>query len=291
MSTAGPKPVITRAVKSLAIVVLGALALASAACGAARDPDLELRVIKARAAAAASANAPPPSAPPPATAASTRASGVDASKPAPVGTNMPLKSYTADEIAAILAAVPGNGTSLVADIVLAPAPAPAPQGTVSCTLDAERAPQAVANFVGLAMGQLGWSGRDGVEMKQPLYDGLGFHRIQSNYIIQAGNPTGKVNAGPGWRLAREPGLPEAFDAAGALAMLEDGDAIHGSQFFITVRPSKGLVRQYMAFGRCTSAELVRDISNAETLPETSGKTASVPKNPTLIASIRIRRAD
>lgn len=269
---------------------MGAYTAAWSACGAPRDPDLELRVLKARGAAAAAANAPPPSAPTPPTA-STRATGVDASKPAPVGTNMPLKSYTADEIAAILAAVPGSGKSLVADITLAPAAAPAPQGIVSCTLDSEHAPQTVANFVGLATGQLAWSGVDGAAMKQPLYDGLGFHRIQANYIIQAGNPTGKVNAGPGWRLSREPGIPDAFDAAGALAMLEDGDAIHGSQFFITVRPSKGLTRQYMAFGRCTNVELVRDISNGETMPETSGKTASVPKEPTRIASIKIRRAD
>ena len=74
-------------------------------------------------------------------------------------------------------------------------------GPIRIELFPNHAPRTVANFVGLATGQIEWqSDASTPKQKKPFYDGLGFHRVVTDFIIQTGNPTGKYNAGPGWRL-------------------------------------------------------------------------------------------
>ena len=143
----------------------------------------------------------------------------------------------------------------------------------------------------MALGLTPWKARDdGPDQTRPFYDGLGFHRTLDDFIIQAGNPTGAYNAGPGWRIARETGANDLFTELGTLAMIDDGDATHGSQFFIALRADKSLGRRYVAFGRCNNLDLVRTIANAEKKPTTEGKPNS-PKEPVSIERIALRRTE
>jgi len=233
------------------------------ACGAPRDPELEKQVLiarqeKARAPAEDEGSSPP-------------------AVSAPVG--RPTKTYSGEEIAKLLgnAAISGQGTNLVAVVTTE-------QGVLTCTLD-ERAPQTVANFVGLASGQLEWQDAAGAPRKGAFYDGLTFHRVVHEFIIQTGNPTGKTNAGPGWRIAREQGANELFLQPGAMGMIEDGDATHGSQFFVTAKADKGLGNTYSAFGRCDAVDLVKAVSSAE---KKAGDAKS-PAQPVSITSIKVQR--
>jgi len=198
---------------------------------------------------------------------------------------IPIKTYSSDEIRAILAAVPGADRDLVVELRTQ-------QGTITCRLDDAGAPQTVANFVGLATGQLPW--RDGpraAPAQRPFYDGLTFHRIVGNFIIQAGNPGRRVGGGPGWTLPRETALDGLFDRPGVIAMVDAGELSHGSQFFITVRPAPNLKSRYAAFGQCEPIELIKAIADADKVPSTDGKAPTVPRNPVRIFSAQVSRGD
>lgn len=250
-----------------------ALAVLLGACAAPRDPVLERAAHKVRLEATKT----------PAPAEEAPREPADP-KSAAASSGRPVKTYSGDELARIFAAIPGAGARIQAAIET-------PQGTITCTLEDTKAPQTTANFVGLALGLTPFRTRDdGPEERRPFYDGLSFHRALDNFIIQAGNPTGAYNAGPGWRIARETGASELFDAPLALAMIEDGDGSHGSQFFIATKADKSLARRYAAFGRCDNAELVVAIANAEKRPTTEGK-PSTPKDPVRIERLVIRRAE
>jgi len=256
----GYQAVVTMIPRATSILLSSVLVLW--ACGAPRDPALEKAVLLARKAKAeAPAEAEPAPPPPLAKAAPER----------------PLKRYSGGEIATILAAVPGSG-ELRATFETA-------LGPITCRLD-ERAPQTVANFVGLALGQLEWRADDAPPRARPLYDGLSFHRIVQDFIIQAGNPTGSLNAGPGWRIAREQGANDLFGAPGAIAMVEEEDGSHGSQFFIMLKADRGQGDKRTAFGRCEQLDLVRQIANAEKKARSDGK---APANPVTIIRVVLDR--
>jgi len=244
--------------------VAGALTLSTLACAAPRDPELEKQVLAAARVRDEAPSGEAPSAPPP---------------PRPERAARPVKTYSGSEIANILGSVGGTGVGLVAVFTTQ-------RGTLSCRLD-ERAPQSVANFVGLATGQLDWQPEPSdAPRRRPFYEGLTFHRIVQGFVIQTGNPTGRTNAGPGWRIARERGANDLFLEAGAIAMIEDGDQSHGSQLFITAKGDKSLGATYSAFGRCQPVELVAAIANAEKLPGSDGKQATVPVT---ISAVRVER--
>ena len=245
-------------------------ALVLVACGAPRDPDLEKRALKAQAAAAADRAATPLP---------------DAPTIAPAAAAVLPKSYANDEVRRIMAAVPGQGRALWAEFRTQ-------AGTIKCALDEAAAPQTVANFVGLATGQVPWSdGARSPASQSAFYDGLTFHRVVSNFIIQTGNPGRQVGGGPGWTLPRETGAPTAFDAPGALAMIDAGADSHGSQLFMTTRPDPSLKPRYTAFGRCAEVDVIRTISNGDKVPAADGKSSSVPRDPVRIFSLKVFRAD
>jgi cyclophilin family peptidyl-prolyl cis-trans isomerase len=118
-----------------------------------------------------------------------------------------------------------------------------PRGTVICELFFEKTPLTVANFVGLAEGTLG--PRPG----QPYFNGIKFHRVVPDFVVQGGDPTGNGNGGPGYSFPDEfiPGL--RHDDAGILSMANAGPDTNGSQFFLTLREVNRLNYLHSVFGR------------------------------------------
>jgi cyclophilin family peptidyl-prolyl cis-trans isomerase len=118
-----------------------------------------------------------------------------------------------------------------------------PRGALLAELYYTAAPLTVANFVGLAEGQLG------PKPGAPFFSGLKFHRVVPNFVVQGGDPLGTGEGGPGYSFADEfkPGL--RHDAAGVLSMANDGPDTNGSQFFITLRETNRLNYLHSVFGR------------------------------------------
>jgi len=118
-----------------------------------------------------------------------------------------------------------------------------PRGTLTAELFYAQAPLTVANFVGLAEGTLG------PKKGTPFFNGLKFHRVVPNFVVQGGDPLGTGEGGPGYSFADEfaPGRHHA--AAGVLSMANDGPDTNGSQFFITLREVNRLNYLHSVFGR------------------------------------------
>lgn len=111
------------------------------------------------------------------------------------------------------------------------------KGIINLELFAQNAPKTVNNFVFLA--------RDG------FYDGVTFHRVISNFMIQGGDPTGTGRGGPGYRFEDElKGNPRIHEE-GSLSMANAGPNTNGSQFFITHAPQPHLDGKHTVFGQVT----------------------------------------
>jgi peptidyl-prolyl cis-trans isomerase A (cyclophilin A) len=143
-------------------------------------------------------------------------------------------------------------------------------GNFTAQLEAQLAPKTVENFVGLARGTKPW--RDpvtGQMVTRPLYDGVIFHRIVSDFIIQSGDPTGTGTGGPGFAIPDEFSSSAPHDSAGVLSMANSGQADSGgSQFFITLREARELNRVNSVFGRVIRGmDVVRKIGSVRTRNE------------------------
>jgi peptidyl-prolyl cis-trans isomerase A (cyclophilin A) len=133
------------------------------------------------------------------------------------------------------------------------------EGTLHCDLFSDRAPITVANFIGLATGMKAWMNLKGdVESGKPFYDGLTFHRVIADFMIQGGDPEGRGAGGPGYKFDDEP-TSGAF-GPGALAMANAGPNTNGSQFFIMDGTRGDLSGHYTLFGRCADLDVVRRIA-------------------------------
>jgi cyclophilin family peptidyl-prolyl cis-trans isomerase len=120
------------------------------------------------------------------------------------------------------------------------------KGVIEFTLNSEAAPKSVSNFVYLA--ELGF------------YNGLTFHRVESGFVIQGGDPSGNGTGGPGYQFPDEPVKGEYIE--GAVAMANSGTDTNGSQFFITLADvSKTLAKNYNLFGQVTKGmDVVKSIA-------------------------------
>ena len=145
------------------------------------------------------------------------------------------------------------------------------QGNFRVRLLAAQAPITVNNFVFLA--------------QQGFYDGLIFHRVIENFMIQGGDPTGTGAGNPGYRFEDEivPGL--VFDSPGKLAMANAGPNTNGSQFFITTVPTPHLDGRHTIFGEITEGQ---SVINAISRVETNARDA--PLRPVTIESIEITKS-
>ena len=122
-------------------------------------------------------------------------------------------------------------------------------GDIRLELFPNQSPKTVKNFVGLAEGTKEWTDpRTGQQRTEPFYDGTGFHRVISGFMIQGGDPLGTGTGGPGYRFADEFHPELVFDRPYLLAMANAGPGTNGSQFFITVGPTPHLNRKHTIFG-------------------------------------------
>ena len=138
------------------------------------------------------------------------------------------------------------------------------QGNIVCRLFEKEAPNTVANFIGLAEGTKEFSDpRSGQKTKKPFFDGLTFHRVIPNFMIQGGCPEGSGRGGPGYKFADEfhPSLKHA--KPGMLSMANAGPNTNGSQFFVTVAPTPHLDNRHAIFGEVVEGyDVVEKISKA-----------------------------
>ena len=121
------------------------------------------------------------------------------------------------------------------------------KGQIVLNLFYKETPMTVANFVGLAEGTL-----DAANGK-PFYDGLKFHRVIANFMIQGGDPRGNGTGGPGYKFPDEFVDGMIFDKPGKLAMANSGANTNGSQFFITHVPTDWLNYKHTIFGEVVDA--------------------------------------
>ncbi len=144
------------------------------------------------------------------------------------------------------------------------------QGPVSVELFASQAPNTVNSFIFLA--------------REGFYNGIIFHRVIQQFMIQGGDPAGLGTGGPGYQYGDEIDPILGFEQPGVLAMANRGvgTVTNGSQFFITVAPTPHLKGNHTIFGRVTSGQ---DVANAISLVRTGQ--GDRPVTPVVIQSIDI----
>ena len=116
------------------------------------------------------------------------------------------------------------------------------KGDIEGTLFASKAPLTVASYLNLA--------------KRGYYDGLTFHRVIANFMIQGGDPTGTGMGGPGYKFEDEVKTGLKHDKPGIFSMANSGPGTNGSQFFITHVPTPHLDGKHTVFGEVTKGQNV-----------------------------------
>jgi peptidyl-prolyl cis-trans isomerase A (cyclophilin A) len=134
-------------------------------------------------------------------------------------------------------------------------------GDIHCKLYENETPMTVANFVGLARGLKPWLDPRTREVEQkPFYDGLVFHRVIPDFMIQGGDPLGVGRGGPGYRFADEFVDGLEHDKPGLLSMANAGAGTNGSQFFITEVPTPHLDGKHTVWGECKEVDIIKRIA-------------------------------
>ena len=142
-------------------------------------------------------------------------------------------------------------------------------GAIKINLFGNHAPKTVENFEGLATGSIEWRDpRTGeVQTGKPLYNGVIFHRIIQQFMLQGGDPTGTGMGGPGYQFGDEINSELNFNEPFKLAMANAGPGTNGSQFFITVADTSWLWGKHTIFGEVAdeaSKTVVDKIAAVET---------------------------
>jgi len=218
-----------------ALAACSALAVASGACRSTPAEPESHSVLKATPEETAAAAAIPPA---------------EAPK-APVSAGDPVQGkFSLEDATANLA---GKGP-LVAEIET-------DQGKLVCDLYDDKAPNTVANFIGLARGLRPFKAPDGQWTKKPAYDGTTFHRVIKGFMIQGGDPSGTGAGEPGYVIPDEVWPGSAHDQRGLLCMANRGPNTNGQQFFITDAAAKHLDGGYTIFGKCGPDAVIEKLAS------------------------------
>jgi len=137
------------------------------------------------------------------------------------------------------------------------------QGEFSCILYYQQVPRTVANFVGLVSGAKRWlDSKNGALRQSPFYNGLTFHRVVKNFVIQGGSPNALGTDDPGYQFKDEFHPALRHSRAGVLSMANSGPDSNGSQFFITMTNTPSLNDKHSVFGLVIEGmPVVRKIEN------------------------------
>jgi peptidyl-prolyl cis-trans isomerase A (cyclophilin A) len=159
------------------------------------------------------------------------------------------------------------------------------QGSIVCRLFEKEAPQTVVNFIGLADGSKEFTDpKTSKKAKRPFFDGLTFHRVIPDFMIQGGCPLGTGTGGPGYRFADEFHRGLRHDGAGKLSMANSGPNTNGSQFFLTVAPTPWLDNKHTIFGEIVEGQDVA--TKISTLPRDA---SDRPRTPVILEHVTIER--
>jgi peptidyl-prolyl cis-trans isomerase A (cyclophilin A) len=127
------------------------------------------------------------------------------------------------------------------------------KGKIVCKLEMDKTPITVANFVSLAEGN---NPKTTVNKGKPFYDGLTFHRVIANFMIQGGDPQGNGSGGPGYSFADEIDPTLKHVGPGILSMANAGPGTNGSQFFITHVATPWLDGKHTVFGSVVEGQAI-----------------------------------
>jgi peptidyl-prolyl cis-trans isomerase A (cyclophilin A) len=154
------------------------------------------------------------------------------------------------------------------------------QGAIVIALEEQRAPNTVKNFVGLATGGIDWRDpKTGHSMAgTPLFDGVRFHRVIPDFMIQCGDPLSRHTdegsrsrwgtGGPGYRFPDEIHPELRHDGPGVMSMANSGPGTNGAQWFITERATPHLDGKHAVFGRVVAGQDV--VNRLARVPRSSG---------------------
>jgi len=156
-------------------------------------------------------------------------------------------------------------------------------GEITCELYPDKAPKTVENFVGLANGtKESTDPRTHQRTQRRFYDGLVFHRVIPDFMIQGGCPLGTGTGGPGYKFEDEFVKGLGFDRPGKLAMANSGPNTNGSQFFITVAATTWLNNHHTIYGQVVKGQDV-----VEKISTTPRDRQDRPKAPVVMNAMKI----
>ena len=165
-----------------------------------------------------------------------------------------VRPPVAADLATYLEGIPGKG-KLMTTISTS-------MGDFHCELY-EDVPMTVANFVGLATGKKPWKDpnkNNEVQKNRPFFNGIIFHRVIPDFMVQVGDPLGQGIGGPGYNFDNEIVKGRVHDKGGVLSMANAGPGTNGSQFFITEKATPWLDGRHTVFGHCAEVDLVKKIT-------------------------------